>query len=102
MSKSIKKRDQKGRIVPGNPGGPGRPKGQEDQKTIEIKQVIREMVSRLGQPEEMDLIMRECKADTKLNFLAKVAPKNMEISGLNGEPMKWTINILDNGRQNKE
>lgn len=82
--------------------GPGRPEGSPNKIDRDIKQVISEMVTRIGQPEEMDKIMREAKSDTKLNFLAKVAPKDMKITGENGEPFKFTINILDNGRERND
>lgn len=75
-------RDERGFFLPGNPGGPGRPKG----KTL--KEWVREKLSELEEPERIaflkgiprDVIWRMAEGNPKTDMEAKVEVQSKVIS----------------------
>ena len=64
--------------------GPGRPKGLENQKTRDIKEVVSQVIDYMGDPVAMRERLKRIDDDnpsTLLKFLASVCPKDLKISG---------------------
>jgi len=62
--------------------GPGRPKGLQNKTNQDIKQLISKTVKWIANKERFEQIMAdvaEKKPDVLINFLAKVAPKDLNI-----------------------
>ena len=71
------------RFEKGNKLSKGKPKGTLDKKTVEIKEVINKMVQWINDPvrfEEMMINVMESQPHVLVNFLAKIAPKDINLN----------------------
>lgn len=69
--------------------GPGRPKGSINKEKREIHEVIKSLVNYLGDEETLfDLVdeVRKKNPAVLINFLARVAPKDLAISAKDAKP----------------
>ena len=67
----------------GNKLSKGKPKGTLDKNTVEIKTVINKMVQWINDPvrfEEMMINVMESQPHVLVNFLAKIAPKDINLN----------------------
>ena len=71
-------RDDKGQFKPGHPGGPGRPKGSENESTADIRQLRRRILASFdepddgGQPAGMSAL-RQLRTDNPAAYLKLIA-----------------------------
>jgi len=79
---------------PGNPGGPGRPKGMRNKLSDAFIKALADDFNDNG----LDTVakVREEKPDAYLNVIGKLMPKLMELSGPDGEaiPLNGTVKIV--------
>jgi hypothetical protein len=80
---------------PGNPGGPGRPKGARSKLSEAFLQALSDDFEVNG----IDVVaqVRAEKPDTYLNVIGKLMPKLMEMSGPDGEsiPLSGTVRFVN-------
>lgn len=79
---------------PGNPGGPGRPKGSRDKLAFHFIEALSESFEKDG-PEVIDRLRKE-QPQVYVNVIGKLMPKLMELSGPDGDsiPISGTVNFV--------
>ena len=67
----------------GNKQGAGRPKGSENKFTREVKDVIQRLLNCMTDKDlqEIYLHLKTEKPETLINFIGKIAPKDLNIKG---------------------
>lgn len=75
---------------PGNPGGPGRPKGARNKLSEAFIQALADDFDKSG-VEAIENV-REKQPAQYLNVIGKLMPRLMELSGPEGEPLGVTLN----------
>ena len=87
-------RDAKGLYAPGNPGGPGRPRGSRNKLSESYLKALADDVEEHGL--ETIVRLREERPDVYVNAIGKLMPKLLEITGEDGGPMEWKlVSFLD-------
>jgi hypothetical protein len=78
--------------------GPGRPKDAPNKLTREIKDIIQQILDCTSEMEVEHAVARLWKDDPRsmINFLAKVAPKSLEVATKPGRPVEF---IFSNGEE---
>lgn len=79
---------------PGNPGGPGRPKGMRNKLSEAFIKALADDFEDNGK--EVIEVVRESKPDAYLNVIGKLMPKLMELSGPDGNeiPLRGTLKVV--------
>lgn len=79
---------------PGNPGGPGRPKGSRSKLSEAFIRALSDDFTDNGR-EVIEQVRRD-KPDTYLNVIGKLMPKLMELSGPDGDaiPVSGTVKFV--------
>ena len=81
----------------GGEPGPGRPIGKENKKTRDIKEVVSHLVSSLenGRLDDMLEQLFIDKPEAVLNFIAKIAPKDLNIQAdIKSNPLAEALKAL--------
>ena len=87
-------RDEKGLFAPGNPGGPGRPKGSRSKLSEAYLKALADDFQEHGL--ETIIRLREEKPEIYIGAIGKLMPKLLEITGEDGGPVEWNlVSFLD-------
>ncbi len=87
-------RDNAGRFAQGNAGGPGRPSGQENRTTIDLREIRRRVVAsweRVGGDDLLDRIARENPREY-LKLVLALLPR--ETPSQEGRAQERAVNIV--------
>lgn len=86
-------RNADGTFAPGNPGGPGRPKGSRQKLSDSFLKALADDFEHHGVATVERI--REEKPEAYVNAIGKLMPKLMELTGKDGDPIE-TINRIEN------
>lgn len=84
-------RDESGRFLPGNPGGPGRPEGSRNKLADGFIRVLADDFEANG-IEAIERLRSESPAQYA-NVIAKLMPKLIELTGKDGGPVETRLFI---------
>ncbi len=87
-------RDEKGLFAPGNPGGPGRPKGSRNKLSEAYLKALADDFAEHGV--ETIEKLRADRPDIYVGAIGKLMPKLLELSGPDGDaiPLSGTVKFV--------
>lgn len=91
-------RDESGRFLPGNPGGPGRPKGSRTKLSEAYLAALADDFESNGV--ETIVRLREERPDVYVGAIGKLMPKLLELSGPDGDsiPVNGVVRFVKSKR----
>lgn len=87
-------RDENGHFLPGNPGGPGRPKGSRNKLSEAFLKALADDFEING-VDAIDVVRKE-RPEAYLNTIGRLMPKLMELSGPDGDaiPLSGVVSFV--------